>query len=175
MKENIQGGDNGKPENHSRCGRGRIRDRNGRQRRRAGGKALSLRLRSAEDDRLRNPRRYLQRQAEGAEQGHHADRAISGRAARAGAAGSAAGESRRRGVLHFVIGQCRDAVAAGRRDVDALPVPLRSASRQGDRRPRGVQGGQGDDRGDRAGRPCHRAGDARASQHVFQARDQERR
>src|SRR5450755_3031729 len=102
MKENIQGGDNGKRENHSRCGRGRIRDRNGRWRQRAGSKALSLRLRSAEDDRLWNPRRCLQRQAEGAEQGHHADRAISGRAARAGAAGSAAGEIGRRGVLHLV-------------------------------------------------------------------------
>jgi len=33
---------------------------------------------SAEADRLRNPRRYLQRQAEGAEQRHHADRPVPG-------------------------------------------------------------------------------------------------
>ena len=81
----------------------------------------------------------------------------------------------RRRILHFVVGQCRDAVAAGRRDVDALPVPLGSAPHQGDGGPRSVQGGQGDDRGNRAGRPRHRARDARSSQHVFQARDQEDR
>src|SRR6185437_5098532 len=56
-----------------------------------------------------------------------------------------------------------------------FPVPLRGASGQGDRRSRSVQGRQGDDRGNRAGHPCDRACDAGSSQHVFQARDQERR
>ena len=46
-------------------------------------------------------------------------------------------------------------------------------SDQGDRGSRSVQGGQGDDRGNRAGRARHRAVDAGSAQHVFQARDQE--
>src|SRR5260370_1437663 len=120
MKEKIkhQGGDDEQSEKDSRRGRDRIRDHDDRKCKRARDKTLSLRLRSAEDDGLWHSRRYLCRQAQGAEQGHHADRPVSRRAARAGAAGAAARQSRRRGVLHFLLGECRDAVAAGRRDVD---------------------------------------------------------
>ena len=41
---------------------------------------------------------------------------------------------RRHRVLHLVVGQCSDAVAAGRRDVAALPVPLGRSPDQGDGR-----------------------------------------
>src|SRR6266404_3374098 len=64
-------------------------------------------------------------------------------------------------VLQLVFRQRRDAVAAGRRDVDALPVPFGSASHQGDGGPRRIRGRQDDDRGNGAGRPRHRARDAR--------------
>src|SRR5882757_8458471 len=85
----IIGGDDEQADKRSWCGRGRAPG-DGRKRRCAGSEALSLRLRSTENDRLRNSRRYLQRQPEGAEQGHHADRPVSRRAARTGAAGAAA-------------------------------------------------------------------------------------
>ena len=98
-----------------------------------------------------------------------------GRAARAGAAGSAARQIRRRRVLYFVFGERRYAVAAGRRHVDAFPVPLGSPSHQGDGGSRRVRCRQGDDCGHGAGRPRHRARDARFAQHVFEARDQEDR
>ena len=174
-KKTLEGSADGQPEKSARHRLGVVRGGHERRRPGSGGEALSLRLRSAEDDRIWNPRRYLFRKAQGLEQGHDADRPVSRRAARAGATGTATGQIRRRRILHFIFGECRDAVAAGRSDVDALPVPLGSASHQGNGGSRSVRGGQGDDRGDRAGRPRHRARHARSSQHVFQARDQEPR
>ena len=82
------------------------------------------------------------------------------------------------GDIEFCISSSANAatlVAAGRRDVAALPVPQRRPSRQGDGGPQGVRGREGDDRGHRAGRPRHRAVDAGPAQHVFQARDQKDR
>jgi hypothetical protein len=76
------------------------------------------------------------------------------------------------GDVEFCISssaKCRDAVAAGRRDVDALPVPLGRASGQGDGRSGSLQGGESDDLRDRAGRASHRACDSWPAQHVFKA------
>ena len=47
---------------------------------------------------------------------------------------------RRHRFRHHLLGQYRDDLAAGRRDVAALPVPLRRPPHQGAGRPEGVRG-----------------------------------
>ena len=146
-----------------------------RRRRRAGGEALSLRPRPAAQYRLQRRLRHVFRQAQGIEQGHDAGRPVSGRAARAGAAAAAAGEVRRHRFRHRLLGQHRDDLAAGRRDVAAFPVPQRRSSGQGAGRPEGDRRDQGDDRRDHAGPARHRHRLAGRAQHLQQEGNPQRR
>src|SRR5258708_19795846 len=118
MIEKIKTGGNGekskKPNGCSDRGGG---DGARRKRRRAGGKTLSLCPRSAAQYRLQRRLRYLFRQAQGIEQRHHADRPVSGRAARAGAAAAATGQVGRPRICDRIIAEYLDDLPARRRDV----------------------------------------------------------
>ena len=127
-KNQRSGGDDGQhvqarlPDD-SGPGRGRLAVR------RLGSRSTSLpvRLRPAAQYRLQPRGRHLCRQAQGAEQEHHAHRPVSGRATGPGAAGAAVDEGGRHRVLHQLGCERGDAVTPGGRDVAAFPVPLRGS------------------------------------------------
>src|SRR3954469_12743674 len=123
MIEKIKTGGNGETSksNNNGCHRGGS-DAVCRRLRRAGGEALPLRPRPAAQYRLQRRLRYVLRKTQGIEQGHHADRPVSRRAARPGTSNSAIGEGRRPRFRDRVIGEYLDDRPAGWRDVAALPV-----------------------------------------------------
>ena len=141
----------------------------------AGGEALSLRPRPAAQFRLQRRLRPLLREAEGAERRQDAGRPVPGRAARPGAAAAAAGEVRRPRFRDRLVGEHRDDLAAGGRDVAAFPLPLARARHQGARRPAGVRGDPRHDRPDHPGHPRDRPGHPGAAQPLRQEGDPQRR
>ena len=162
IKKNNRGGDDEQSEKDSRCGRGRIRDHDGRQR----GAQEVKHYRFAYDqpkttgygilgdifaDKLKELSKgtMLIDQYPGAQLGQEPQVL----------------QLVKSGDVDFCISSSANAATLSpQAGVMSMHFLFRSEAHldQGDRRSRSVQGRQGDDRGYRAGRPRHRALDARA-------------